>query len=481
MYVCFRGRLTSRPNPRRHALLSALLVIAVLSSSGAGAQERHRHKLFEGPLLYGAASDMPSLPPIAHDPWFPTGAPVAPAFTRPTPGSEPPACSFRYPVCVHRSAKVSADTTLAALHAMEQAYERLVIAMRLPAPLPDLGRGGSDALDLYLRAGGGRGFHSDHDLPLPGRFDSASAFCLLDDAARTPLDRAATQCVGEAIAWRLDAGLTPFERRAYATDLWWIAGHPTSLDLEAIDDLQIHPQSGVAGLALSPLAEGAGLFYEFLDATEGTGGPGRLSTALIATAAQKTDPRAWEWDNEPDVFDVLRHTLGDSPRRMADLMGRLAVDRAFLGDRDDGTHLPSMMWAGSFGRVRFAWSIPYSSLPRRVTPLYPIMPTGSVYVWLTLDKVPEQSSLGFRADWEPPVGFKWTLVRVGHDGSELSRIDVKYEESATHCEKEIVNLTGAAGILIVGTNMGGADLSHPFDPDVAPYEPHSLTVYLASM
>ncbi len=232
---------------------------------------------------------------------------------------------------------------------------------------------------------------------------------------------------------------------------------------------------------LSPLAEGSALFYEFLDATEGVGGPGRLPTALIATAAQKTDPRAWQWDNEPDVFDVLRHTLGDSARRMADLIGRLAVDRAFLGDRDDGTHLPSMMWAGSFGRVRFAWSIPYSSLPRRVAPAHPLMPTGSAYLWLSLDKVTAKSSLGFRADWEAPVSFKWTLVRVGKDGSELSRIDVKYEESATHAEKEIVNLSGAAGVLIIGTNMGGADLSHPFDPDVAPYEPHAFTVYLAAM
>ena len=484
MHVCFRRRQLGprlRPAHPRRQLLWVLLVAGVLCSAGAGAESRQRQKLFEGPLLYGAGSDLPSLPPVAHDAWFPTGAPVAPALERPADSAEPPACSFRYPVCVHRGAGVGADTALAALAAMDQAYERLVEAMRLPAPLPDLGRGGSDALDLYLRADGDGGFRSSHDLPLPGRFDRASAFCMLDSAARTPLDRAATQCVGEAIAWRLDAGLTPFERRAYATDLWWIAGHPTSLDLQAVDDLQANPQSGVAGRDLSPLAEGAALFYEFLDVTEGVGDPGRLPTALVATAAQKTDPRAWEWDNEPDVFDILRHTLGDSPRRMADLMGRLAVDRVFLGDRDDGTHLPSMMWAGSFGRVRFAWSFPYSSLPRRVAPAHPVMPTASVYVWLTLDKVPAQSSLGFRADWEPPVGFKWTLVRVGHDGSELSRIDVKYEENATHAEKEIVNLTGAAGILIIGTNMGGADLTHPFDPDVAPYEPHSLTVYLASM
>jgi hypothetical protein len=33
----------------------------------------------------------------------------------------------------------------------------------------------------------------------------------------------------------------------------------------------------------------------------------------------------------------------------------------------------------------------------------------------------------------------------------------------------------------VGTNLGGVDLAHPFDPDFEPFEPHGFTVYLAEL
>ena len=43
------------------------------------------------------------------------------------------------------------------------------------------------------------------------------------------------------------------------------------------------------------------------------------------------------------------------------------------------------------------------------------------------------------------------------------------------------NLDEARAVLIVGTNLEGIDLSHPFDPDVAPFEPHTATVYLVRL
>ncbi len=46
-------------------------------------------------------------------------------------------------------------------------------------------------------------------------------------------------------------------------------------------------------------------------------------------------------------------------------------------------------------------------------------------------------------------------------------------------ERIIGDLTGAAGVLIAGTNLGGLGPSYPFDPDFEPYEPHAYTVYLA--
>ena len=38
-----------------------------------------------------------------------------------------------------------------------------------------------------------------------------------------------------------------------------------------------------------------------------------------------------------------------------------------------------------------------------------------------------------------------------------------------------------AGVLIVGTNLGGLGPTYPFDPDFAPYEPHGYAVHLAKL
>lgn len=430
-------------------------------------------------LLFGGSTP-PRPTPIQIDPSLPQGPQFAARLVRPVDDPARRACSFRQPVCVHAGPHVSSAVALAALGGLEQAYERLVDVLELPPPRADGGRGGTDALDLYLSAGGRGELVTDHDPPAPTPFDSAPAFCELGQAAHTPLDRAATLCVGEAIAWRLDASTTPYERRAYAEELWLVTGRPTSLDAEAVADLQAHPELGIAGFERSPLSAGAAVFFEYLDVTRGAAQPAWVPTALFSAAASKTPPGAWQWHDRPDVFDVLRHTTGDNAIRMADLMGDFAVARAFLGSRDDGTHLPSLEWTGDFGRVRFDWKIPFSSLPRRVESTRPLEPTGSIYVWLALDHVPAGATLGFRADWEPPVAFKWSLVRIGRDGRELGRIDVPFQERATHVEAQMIDLKGA-GVIAVGTNLGGVDPDHPFDPDVAPYEPHGCTVYLARL
>ncbi len=451
-----------------------ILALAALLSSAPAQAGKKPKKVFVPGLLWGAPATPPPAP-VERDPWLPTGVPLASPIARPAPGSEPPACSYRLPVCVHRGPAVSAQTALDALAALENAYGALIVAAGLPAPLPDHGLGGSDALDLYLDRSSAP-LATGHDAPSPVGFDAAPAFCTLGASAL--LARDATLCVGEAVAWRLAPATTPFLRRAYATDLWLGVGHPTFRDAEAIDDIQANPQLGVAGRDISRFAEGAAMLDEYLDAKHGSGAPGRVATALLSAAATRTAPGSWEWDDDPDVFDVLRHSLDEDTRRMADMLGDFAIARAFIGDRGDGSAVPSLDWTDGFGRVRFDWSIPLSSLPRRVAALHPIEPTGSVYIWVGLDKVPADKTLVFQAKWEIPVSFKWALVRVGHDGRELSRIDVSFEDHATVAERRIINLDGAAGIVIVGTNMGGVDLDHPFDPDVAPYEPHSCSVYL---
>jgi hypothetical protein len=176
---------------------------------------------------------------------------------------------------------------------------------------------------------------------------------------------------------------------------------------------------------------------------------------------------------------VLRATFGPTPTDVARFFGDFSLARAFLGTRDASSTWPLLRFAGDFGRVRFEWSVPFSSLPRRLSPARPIEPTGSTYLYVALDGSASAQSIAFQADWEPPVSFRWTLALVASNGRIVRRMDVPYLERETHVERIVGDLTGGAGLLIAGTNLGGLGPSYPFDPDFEPFEPHGYTVYLA--
>jgi len=401
---------------------------------------------------------------------------------RPTGGDR--VCSPTCPVCVHGFRGTPPAVMLDALDALELAYARMTVGLGLPAPLGDEGRGGSDALDLYLlpsdrvTADYDR-VHVYPDLPRPGGFDRASGFCTAMADPKPLLERAATLCVGEALALALDPGETPDVRRAFATELWWIVGEPTSFDFEAIDRVQRRPSEAIAARDLAPTSEGHAIFLEYLEQRLGAGGPLDFATALLSASAQTTPPGSPTWHNDPDWFDVLRHTLGPGQAPMAELLGDFAVARAFVGEREDGRHLPTLAWSGFFGTPSFDWVIPFSTLPRRVR-LTPIEPTGAVLVWLDLAGAPQGFSLGVQVAWEPPAEFQWELVEVGASG-ELSRLRVPFQERATESEARLANVHDARAVIVAGAHLERVDADHPFDPDVAPFEPHAASLYLVEL
>jgi hypothetical protein len=372
-----------------------------------------------------------------------------------------------------------------ALDALESAYDRIVYGMGLPAPLPDLGRGGSDALDLYVLAPDDTSppflrVRTGSDAIGFGGFDRAAGFCTAmadDDAA---LFRASALCVAESVTLRLDPAETPHARRAFATAVWWTIGTPISADFEAIAAVQTRPGLALASRELGPESEGSAVLFSFLERKLGNGESGALSTALFSTSAQTTPADSHGWNNEPDTFDVLRHTLGESEQRLAGLLGDLAVSRAFLGSREDGTHLPELAWSGAFGAATFDWVLPFSTLPRRVR-VTPVEPTGSVFVWVDLTGAPPSVPLGFQAEWEPPAEFQWTLVRIDEKGAELGRLKVPFQERATSVEGRLMEMGDARAVLIAGAHIERVDGDHPFDPDVAPFEPHGAMVYVVEL
>jgi hypothetical protein len=461
-------------------LACVALVAAVGVPRGARAQPS------EPPLLLGGPAPR-EVRTIATDPRLPVG-PRFTAMARPrTTGS---ACSDRFPVCVHAAAEtIEVTAVLTALDALELSFERLVLALRLPAPLADHGDGGSDALDLYLLPPDAESLaHARVHVALSraaaststAGFDRAAAFCTAMADGQALLERASTLCLGEAIALRLDPAETPHARRAFATALWWMVGAPTSADLEAIHEVQSAPQRALATSDLGPTSEGSAVLFSYLDEKLGASDPGTLAASLFSASAQRLEPNAATWQNEPDTFDVLRHTLAESRPRVARLLGDLAVARGFLGGRDAAAELAGLGWAGSFGAPSFDWVLPFTSLPRRVR-LTPVEPTGAALVWVDLTGAPPGVPLGFQAEWEPPAQFQWVLVRVGADGRELGRLEVPFQQKETSVEARLVDLGDAKGVLIAGAHLEEVDGDHPFDPDVAPFEPHGAMVYVVEL
>ena len=266
---------------------------------------------------------------------------------------------------------------------------------------------------------------------------------------------------------------------AYLAELVAPCGVVTS---ELIDDFQSHPERGVAssGSAAGPAAAMALPWY--LDLTLGRSNPGSVPMALGVISEQRTPGNNWLWNNEPDLFDALRGSLKarTPPIAIDDLWLELSIARLFMGTRDDGVHFAESASSGNFGRVRFDWSLPYASLPRRVSPQLPIDPSGATYIWIDLASAPKGARLAFHLEWEGPVPFRWALLRIDRDGLEASRVMIASQQKATSAEKNLDALDGLAGVVLVGVNVGDLRSDDPFDPDDAPYEPHGYVVTVAA-
>jgi len=428
-------------------------------------------------LLMGRSGDDSAKAPPPLDPLIPTGGSFD-VGRRPSAADEPAACSLRAPACVHRARGVPEATVIAWLSGLERAFDRLTGVLGLPTPLPDDGRGGGPALDLYL-VPGASDVRTEVDVwEVPALRDAASAFCVAGADGRG-VERASSLCVAEAIALRLDASETPFSRRALASELWYATATPTTADAEALDDYQAHPELATVARERSRYAEGSALFLDFLDGAKGAREPASMSLATFSLASGARSTGDFRLTNEPDTLDVLRTNFGATPTEFARLLGDFTTRRAFVGSRDAEDYFPAFRFSSDFGRVRFEWSVPFSSLPRTLAPARPIDPTGTTYLWVSLDGAPPGATLFFGADWEPPVAFKWTLTLVGGNGRVVRTVEVPFLERGTHVERTMTELGGGAGVLVSGINMGGLGPTYPFDPDFEPYEPHSYVVYLA--
>lgn len=451
-------------------LAAALALVASAAPQAAEAQGAPASSLVLGP------------PPVAEA--RATGREIAPARGRPEAREAPlVACSFREPVCVHAPEATKPEATLWTLRHAEHAFG-VLHALGLPEPLADQGLGGGPELDLYLLPGAPGPTTAADLLPQGFGLDRQSAFAVMPPAKSPGACEAqadVTRAVATAAALGLDAGAEAALLSMVASYVAAMAATAAGCDLvelTAVDDFQRAPwRAFTSGTPDRP--DGALLFPWFLDDTYGRGNPGAVITALLAISAQRTAPGAWEWSNEPDLFDALRATMKDRGATLDDLLLDFSVARAFVGDRSDEAHLRGAASLGAFGRVRFEWAVPLASLPRRLAPSTPIEATGATYLWVDAAGGKPGDELTFVADWELPALFRWSLIKIDPSGAEVGRVSVAGVYGDSHAERTVVGLEGLAGVLVVGVNAGSVDRAHPFDPDEMPLAPHGYTVTLA--
>ena len=440
-------------------------------------------------LLFRGGTIVPP-PQIVVDPRLPTGhragwaeRPASSERARSTTAAHPepdgPACSSEWPVCVHGGTQNERRSAVAVLG---DAYRRWRHVSDLPGPGSDGNRGGGPELDLYLVDGKREAteltVHLDPPLLTANR---ASAWCEQNPAYVS--QRSLTQCVGEAAAVNLDPAMGPGMRRGWTAFYVDALCSPDAQSLRSLEDAQVQPHLPPIQRELGPTSVAGAAFWAFIDRQLGVDGRGKLPLALVhlASAAATAPLPHPEWQHAPDELDVLRHGLEQNGTRISALWSDWSVSRAFWGSRADGTHAPELRYAGAAARVAFDWTVAYSSLPRHLAGPRPLQPLGSAYIWVELDSVPLHAQLAFRAEWEAPTQFRWVVVAVNDAGVEVNRWTLPFLERATTVETTVTNFENASGLIVVGTNLGAVDVSHPFDVDQEPWEPHAYSVYLTEV
>jgi hypothetical protein len=396
------------------------------------------------------------------------------------PEAHPALCADRLPLCVHAREASTATQLAPTLRELETIATRIHAVLGWPQPLPDAARGGSNGFDVYLDSQLERPYHVSSDPPLDPRGRLTSAFARLQPGLPDGCYRAAilAEALARAGIFALDATAQEATAVASAAYVASVAAPCPMVWLDPIDAFQVHPERAISHP--DPQHQrGAMLFPWFLQQSRGAGGPVDLLHALwVLGSLAPTGPAPRHDADEPDFFDAVHQGVGsDLGRVLLDF----AVARAFVGNRDDGLHMPETRVLGPQGAVRFDWSIPYSSLPRRLAPARPVEPSGASYIWLSLDRVPEGKTLAVRARWETPDVFRFAFVLVDAQGVAIARFDPVSPQREPVMQTNIERLQGASGVVVVACNVGSTLPDVAFDPDILPYTPRSYELSLYAL
>jgi hypothetical protein len=429
--------------------------------------------------VLGAATAHASVVPVREESDAP-GARVIPDVTRPASVGWTRACSLVRPLCVHAEPGAGAEP-VAALGALERAWDVLTGALALPAPDPDRTTG---AVDAYLTDAPGSETHVAMRDPI-AHVDRASAWLRIDARLRgCALDHEAARALARASQLRAAPALDPSTAEAQAAALARLATPCAAGFVDGVDVFQAEAARPIADRlpreapALGrAYARGSQLFWWWLDAGWGVG-PGDVLRATWSLAATVTPPLATRWTAEPDAFDVLRATFKGARGTGAsvdDVLVDFAVSRAFLGD--DERHLGEAAALAGL-RPPLAQDVPWPVSPRRfASPSSGVGPTGAVYLRIARAGAAPGARLRVELSWEEHARMRWVAVKTA-GGKETARIPVGGTDRGTEAQGTLAELDGTDAILLVGVGLG--DWTEPFDPEGAEWEPHGWLVTIAA-
>lgn len=265
----------------------------------------------------------------------------------------------------------------------------------------------------------------------------------------------------------------------------------------AIDERDAHALSGALADLATPCAApppppptvrslardatGTRAFWEDLASTYGAD-PGTLLTAMAALSATKTQGNLPPDSRDaaaplpsPDIYAVLRPSFADALVKTStfdDVLLDLAVRRVFAHEGAD---------------VATDWRIDWPTTPRRLA-LTGLEPCGASYSVIDLPVAAPNVDAGapplrlrFEATWEQHATLRFALLALSSDGHLLRRLDTPPMYKADSAALTLVDLDGAAAIVVVATSTGDPDLSLSLPLDGArPLEPHVALITLAA-
>ena len=385
-----------------------------------------------------------------------------PVVDWPEPGGRPPSAgvlrSSERPVNVQLGPRVSPERAVAALDALETAYDFLE-QRSWPLPMPDGGRGGTAGFDLYLTAGDGerpRPVRADYDVPhLHEGLDAVVPFAVVDN---DQLEESRLEgCIISAYVQATLLGVDPAEARAWRTATgdyvaWLLTGHFGCGERGVVAQQREAWRTWVGSGEES--GEGGALLLALLSARS-DGLTGDFIRDLWTAAPQ----RSWEGSQlraAPDMWEAIEAVMEVAGDPLPRFLEDVAVSRYFSGPRS--THAPMRLLRAlpQDAVVHVEGRTAFDELPRRYEPRgLELEPYGSAYVEVDTREAPAGSLLRIWLIGELGVGWALQVVRLDAEGRERGRMraPVRPNNPRSYLPVELTD-GRTATVVIVATNMG---------------------------